>query len=89
MPFVLLVATAAAARDSLLQTLPGEYKKAPWRPFSNDDSKAAALLAYSKEATVTRGEGGRPAVVKVLAKTVLPVRALLDTFLAEVSLSRK
>ena len=54
---VALCAAAVAMSDTLLQTLPNEYVKAPWRAFSNEDSKAAAFLAFTKELSSQKGEG--------------------------------
>ena len=83
--------TAAAADDSLLKSLPSEYARAPWRSFYKAQKE---LVASSKEVTSVasgsadaggEGEGAASpkAVVKVVARAKLPVRALLDTFESE------
>lgn len=71
---------------SLLQNLPHEYVTAPWRVFQGENS----FSAFTKEAVISKevrrdetGLESRPAVVKVLARARLPVRALLDTFLSQ------
>ena len=76
----------AAAGDntgSLLQHLPSEYVSVPWNTFQSEHS----FRAFTKELKpADEGDpptASRPAVVKVLARARLPVRALLDTFLSE------
>lgn len=77
------LAVAAAGSDSkssLLTNLPLEYAAVKWRTLQSEKS----FHVFTKELAGTQENGdSRPAVVKVLARARLPVRALLDTFLSE------
>ena len=81
---VVLVPTAAGGdRRALLQQLPQEYASAPWDGFVSE-SGFTAFTKELKHAEKTEGDmTSRPAVVKVLARARVPVRALLDTFLSQ------
>jgi hypothetical protein len=73
----------AASAETILKSLPQEYARVQWRKFADVKSEHDAdstYVAFTKKSS--KAEIG-PAVVKVLARCRLPVRALLDTFLSE------
>lgn len=82
---VLTLATRSEARsegDSLLQSLPKRYKAATWIQFVDERKNPfehlhAFLKAPKKD---VKDERSAPAVVKVVARTTLPVLSLLETF---------
>lgn len=76
------MALAGADTNSLLK-LPSHYVSAKWSKFveerkSHDESLIAMVKAPKRDGKSKEKMG--PAVVKVLARTRLPVRALVDTF---------
>jgi hypothetical protein len=81
---LVLLAVRAGAADSstLLKSLPQRYVSAKWSKFVEErKSDMEELLAFTKgPKKEKKDDKGGPAVVKVLARCRLPVRALLDTF---------
>ena len=77
-----LAAVASAEEPSLLTSLPSRYASAKWTKFVEErKNDAEALYAFVKAPKKEQKDDKvGPAVVKVLARCRLPVRALLDTF---------
>lgn len=82
--WLLLLASSSAAKKldstTLLTSLDPEYAAAPWSKFWEDRGSKGRrrAVAFTKQL-----QAAGPAVVKVLAKADVPVRALLDCFLSE------
>ena len=76
------IASAADQTKSILTQLPSDYLSVPWQRFQGENM----FTAWEKQTrgpAPAEGEDARPAVIKVMARARLPVRALLDTFLSE------
>ena len=75
------VAVSGSDSKSLLTNLPQEYAAAKWSTYQKDSKD---FHVFTKELAGAEDNGiSRPAVVKVVARARLPVRALLETFLSE------
>ena len=74
---------SAAESKTVLTQLPSDFVTAPWQRFQGENMFTAWEKQLLGKPAPAEGEESRPAVIKVMARARLPVRALLNTFLSE------